>query len=177
MEQLELVNKRLLDNYGRGVAEKPLYRIVWSTSQIERRYGTFIKETEAGIFLGYETCERDVPKYQLFRDMWVLEWVQPNIGNNELRADVTYEPLYVFRDRDNNPLPYDWEIIEVIVKYHQMRVVGKTQAMIDSEEQEKKRLESEAIYDELKQERDAFHGKLHDHEGVVLDKTEYWHKE
>jgi len=160
MEKLEEVNRRLLENYGRGVAELPLYRIVWSTNQTERRYGTFIKETPAGIYLGNETCEREVPKYPWAPDYWILEWVQPNVGNPELRAAISYEPLWIFKDKNNNPLPYDWEIIEILVKAHQTRVAPKNQAMIDGEEAERKRKESEEYYDQLRGEASPFAGKL-----------------
>lgn len=160
MENLDIINRRLLENYGRGVKDLPLYRIVYSTSQLERRYGTFIKETESGLFLGYETCERLCPKYPNEPDYWVLEWVQPNIMNPELLADVSYEPLWFFKDVHGRPLPYDWEIIEVLVRAHQTRVVPKNQAMLDAEEEEKKKKESEEFLDKIRGEASPFHGKL-----------------
>lgn len=177
METLETINQRMLETWGRGVAEQPLYRVVWTTKQTERRYGTFIKETEAGIYLGSETCERECPKYPMLPDYWVLEWIQPNIGNPELLAQWSYEPLYFFKDKHNRPLPYDWEIIETVIKFHQTRVIHRNEAMIAAEEEEKKRKEADEYYDILKQTSDAFSGKLHNHEGVVISNTDYLIKE
>lgn len=168
MENLEIVNRRLLETWGRGVNEYPLYRIVWSTSQLERRYGTFIKETEAGLYLGQETCERIVPKYFADPDTWILEWIQPNINNPELRAKVSYEPLWFFKDREGRPLPYDWEVIEFLIKNHQTHVVLRNQRMIDSEEEAKKAKEAEEYLDQLKGEASPFHGKLTNGEGIVV---------
>lgn len=173
MENLEIVNRRLLESFGRGVNELPLYRIVWSTSQMEKRYGTFIKETEAGIYLGQETCEREVPKYSYCPDQWILEWVQPNINNRELLAKISYEPLWVFWDRYGRSLPYDWDIILILVKNHQKRVELRTDAMIRSAEQDAMDKEAEENLDRLKGEAQPFHGKLSNHEAIVVPNKEF----
>lgn len=166
MEKLETINKRLLETYGRGARELPRYRVVWSTFQTERRHGTFIKETESGIYLGQETCEREVPKYPFWPDYWILECVQHNLSNPELLSDTSYEPLWRFCDKQNVALPYDWEAITMIVYAHNQRGVFKNQAMIDSDEEEKKRKEAEQDLIIIQDNGSAFHGKLASGEAV-----------
>lgn len=175
MENLEIINRRLLETYGRGIGELPLYRIVWSTSQLEKRFGTFIKETESGIYLGEETCEREVPKYFMWPDFWILEFIQPNISNRELLAKVTYEPLWIFKDKENRPLPYDWDILLILIAAHQGRVIPKTPAQLASEDQEKLEKEQAAYLDELKGEASPFHGKLEkgSREAIVVPNKEF----
>lgn len=175
MENLQIINRRLLETYGRGIGDLPLYRIVWSTSELEKRYGTFIKETEAGLYLGEETCEREVPKYFMWPDYWILEFIQPNVNNREILARVTYEPLWVFKDKNDKPLPYDWDILLILIRAHQTRVITKSPAQLASEEQDRKEQESKVFLDQLKGEASPFSGKLEkgSREAIVVPNKEF----
>lgn len=162
MESAESINKRLLENYGRGIADQPLFRVVYSDSQREKRFGTFMKETEAGIYLGTETCVRDCEKYPFFLNMWILETVKPNFSNPEILEKWSYEPLWVFKDRMQNPLPLDWEIIQKICYFYIHGEPDKrTQRDLDSAEEEKIGQETEMTLDYLKNNK-PFPNKMYD---------------
>lgn len=151
MEQLEIVNKRLKDNYGLGHNLFPRYRVVFGRGQLETRTGVFDKFSPAGLWLGTEITTKEVEKYPDWQEYWILEQVLPNILNTELKAEHSYEPLFIFKNaRNNQPLPYDWEIIEVVVYFHIHKSMPKNQSMIDHQIEEDKLLESAQIEDELK---------------------------
>jgi hypothetical protein len=153
MESIEIINKRLFDNFGRGVSELPKYRIVWADSQKEIITAVFEKHTEAGIYLGRELATREVPKYPMYSGFWLLEFVMPNDFNPELKAATSYECIWRFKDRNNNPLPPDWEVIEKIIYFHQHRVAPPTQRELNNTEEEKKQAESAEFLDYLRHDK------------------------
>ena len=169
MEELKAINKRLAERYGKSVFEdKPNFRVVWGGSQYEMRTGTYEKTTEAGLWLGRETCTRNEPKYPMWDEMWILERWCVNENNPEINCKFSYEPLWVFRDARNNPLPYDWEIIEALVnKYLFVTSPKLTDRDYASREEEQKKAEEEAYLDELKHE-DAFPNKMYDTKAVTV---------
>lgn len=117
METLEALNKRLSDNYGLFEDGRPNYRIVWSDDQVEKRFGTFPKYTESGIFLGNTTEVREVLKYPYLAHQFVLEKLMPvpNLNVEELGLRLSYEPLWGFRDRFGNPVKPTWLGIEFLI--------------------------------------------------------------
>lgn len=131
MEPLEVINQRLLDIYGRGVRGLPAYRVVWSTNETEVRTRDYVD-----IFGSLRNGTEEVPKYPMFPDVWVLEIPQPNLNNPNLHAAVSFEPLWVFYDPNQEPLPYDWEVIEKIIYFHKNRTAPQSQSMLDHAEQE-----------------------------------------
>lgn len=117
-EGVVIINQRLTDNYGKDVyLDKPRYRIVYSTSQIEKRYGTFEDETEGGIYLRTVTEVRECPKYPAYPDMWVLEYLQPNMVNPELKTNWSYEPLWIFGANGTERQPV-WDMVNHAVHAH-----------------------------------------------------------
>ncbi len=167
MESIYIINQRLLDNYGRGLEDKPKYRVVWSTTEREWCTGVFVKHTEAGIYLGEQLATREVEKYPMFPDYWILEHIQSNLGNPELHARISYEPLWVFADKDGNRLDYDWEVLEKIIYFHQNKTAPPTKAMLDHAEEEKKQKESAEFLDYLKK-RDPFPNRMYDSKIVTV---------
>lgn len=96
----------------------PIWRIVYSEDQFEKRLGTFRDFTSENIFIRELTEVREVPKYrQWIQDKWVLERVMPVDGINaeELTEKLSYEPVWVFEDKHGNPLPPKWEVIEIVL--------------------------------------------------------------
>lgn len=151
MENLEVINKRLLDNYGRGVAELPSYRVVWSSNE---------REVRTNVFLG---TKMETEKYPMFPDCWILEHPQPNLLNEELDVRVSYEPLWVFAPE----LDADWEAIEKIIYFHIHRVAPKSAKALEHEHEEQKKLEAAKILDQLQHE-DPFPKKMYDSDVVTV---------
>lgn len=114
---VDWINRKLMDDYGRDVYGHSNYRVVYSDTQYEMRYGTFRVETEAGIYLRTETCWQKKRKYPVYSDLWVFEKVQENYGQNpEIEKGMTYEPLWVFRDKHGNKLQPEWWACQAIVQ-------------------------------------------------------------
>ncbi len=116
MEVLDTINKRLGDIYGRFESNEQNYRVVWTKDQLEKRFGTFDKISENGLFLGTETCWKEVPKYNYIPPQWVLEKLVPVPAGSDIDVKVSYEPLWGFGlDPFGIPLPYKWEVIEIVI--------------------------------------------------------------
>ncbi len=126
--QLVYLNKKLADR-GKSLDGRPVWRIVWSTSQREYRRGKF-SDFYGNIFLREVEEVRNVPKYWYCPDRWVLErltFLPPNAAIHEelitqSSFDIyqpvrngTYEPIYVFQDKEKNPLPLHELVIEAIL--------------------------------------------------------------
>lgn len=159
MEKLETVNQRLLDSYGRTF-DLPKYRVVWANSQREIQVGHWIRTTEAGIYLEEGIGQHEIDKYPLFKDYWILETIQAVINNPELVTPFSYEPIFVFRSGDN-PLPYDYEVIEKVIWHHQHPNQLLSQREIDNREEESKQQESAQMLDYL-QHNKPFPNKIYD---------------
>lgn len=112
------LNKKLESQFGKDIYNRVKYRIVWSTSQTEKRLGTFEDCTESGIYLRTVTEVREVHKYPHCPDFWVMETIQDNILHPELGSNFSYEPLWVFIDKQGNHVQPEWWAIECIVKAH-----------------------------------------------------------
>jgi hypothetical protein len=115
MESIESLNQRLIDYYGIAVdSGSPIWRLVWSEDQYEKRSTKYSKE---GFELPFEEV-RELPKYkQWIHNKWVLEQlvIVPPQSVKELTIKQSYEPLYVFQTEKGEPLPVKWEVIEFII--------------------------------------------------------------
>src|SRR5688500_10465557 len=94
------INKELQRKYGTCHDGRPFFRVVWSTSQLEKRFGTFNDFTPSGIFIRQFHGLREVKKYMGpdFKDYWVLERLRFE-PNDEIwdSKNGHYEPLWVCR--------------------------------------------------------------------------------
>lgn len=127
MENVKLINKSLVDQYGKALDGTPKFRVVWSNDLYETRKGRFERHTEAGIYLGsYEGIQK-APKYTYIRDKYILEVYTkafPDVfGGSILQSsDIVkegdfYEPLRVFQRKVNGKqeyLPPRWDVCKVI---------------------------------------------------------------
>src|SRR6187455_1397061 len=112
------VNDRLLRIYGKEtLTGLQKYRIVWSGTQTEKRFGSYdVLTQETGIWLGVKQGLVEIKKYWYMKDCWVLERVEPNTNRKDIFYDkFTYEPILTFLDKDNNPLPLNWRAVEFLV--------------------------------------------------------------
>lgn len=98
-EPLDVINRRLLDHFGRFEDGRPLWQVVWSDDQREK---LFID----GVLV-------DALKYNYIQHKYVLVRLMPVYG--DLLDKTSYEPVWTFEDRNGNPLPPKWEACEFII--------------------------------------------------------------
>lgn len=136
------INKQL-EGAGKFEDGRALFRVVWSETQIEKRRGTFSKYSESGIWLcEEENVVKEVKKYNYLDDRWILEILTPRHGNEELVTKTSYEPIFVFQDKDGGFLPPNLRVCEIIINRLRNRL-SVTQAKIADEDAERKREEKE----------------------------------
>src|SRR5215212_5877995 len=115
-ESVETLNKRLKERYGRfSTTAIPLYRVVWSDDEYEKRWTWLTKE---GFDLNHPEV-REVPKYKQWAPhVYFLErtMARPPAGKDEGMPvdEIGYEPLWCFQDHHGNALPPKWEVCEIV---------------------------------------------------------------
>ena len=120
-ETVIAVNLKLAD-LGKYLDGRPLYRIVWSSGQLEKRMGDF--EDYYGHILIRRTYKavREVPKYSYCMDRWILEklvFLDPE--HQTIRFELItrkvydYEPIFVFQKSNGDPLPVTWISVDWII--------------------------------------------------------------
>jgi hypothetical protein len=115
MESIETLNQRLIDYYGiDSDTGRPIFRIVWANDETEKR---LMSTLDTGIQLLYPEV-REVKKYPYLKDLYVLERLVyvPDRDQQELPASkLSYEPLWVYKDDGNNPLPPIWNATKFVI--------------------------------------------------------------
>jgi hypothetical protein len=135
MESINTLNRRLIDFYGIDtLTGKPIYRIVWANDQMEKKR---VKTTDAGIELLFPEVV-ETKKYPYLKDLYVLERLVlvPDVNANEIPVSrQSYEPLWAYRDENQNPLPPIWEATQFIIDTVHAALGKKSLAKyVDSEE-------------------------------------------
>jgi len=120
METLPAINKRLIDHFGIETdSTDAIWRVVWSEDQFEWRLGEYTDITPEGIYLRTVKEVRHVPKYrQWITRKYVLERlvIVPDTNNDDLPATKkSYEPIWVFEDKNGNALPPKFEACKFII--------------------------------------------------------------
>lgn len=171
MESIESLNQRLSDHFGLDTtSNRPMFRIVWSNDQTEKR---MVDTLDSGIHLLFPEI-REVKKYSHIKDFYVLERlvIIPEFQQKELAGlQVSYEPLWVFRDARNNPLPPKWEVAKIIVDtlYAALgkKSLAKYKEDVNPDIQEKRIAQ---IQEELFGDESGLYGKTVPgaHEGIVV---------
>lgn len=112
-EEIEDINKRLLDEFGTEFGNAPRFRVVFSDDQYEKRWTDRTDE-------GFELLQPEVrllPKYkQYIREKYVLERLIPVVGETDLVTKVSYEPAWVFQDNNGNYLPPRFDACKHIIE-------------------------------------------------------------
>lgn len=116
--EIEVLNKKIGGEYVTIDGHK-IFRLVWSESIFENRYGTFREFTESGIFLRETTEVRRVRKYNYIHNRWVFEmWAPGNLTRNRETPDADngdYVPVYVFEARNGNYLPPTEKVVRFLI--------------------------------------------------------------
>jgi len=114
MERLELLNQRLIDHFSSDETGRANFRIVWSDDQVEKR---LVDSLDSGVRLLTPEV-REMKKYPYLLHCYVLERlvVVPVDQQGELPVSrLSYEPIWAYRDHNNNPLPPIWNATKLII--------------------------------------------------------------
>lgn len=122
---IDSINSRLFENF-RVLDGRPIYRIVWSDDQLEKRFSDQWTDWYGPIIVrGPYRAVRTIKKYwYMEKPCWVLEkltFLQSHWHTKELTKELveatngSYEPVYPFRDAAGNPLPVASEIVDFIL--------------------------------------------------------------
>lgn len=115
MQTVESINKQLKENFGIDtISSNPIFRIVWSEDQTEKR---IVNTTDSGVALLFPEM-RLQRKYNYIVERYLLERLNviPEIQRTELGGlKISYEPLFIFEDRNNFPLPPKYEVCEFVI--------------------------------------------------------------
>lgn len=168
-ESVDLINKRLKDNFGIDtITGLPIWRVVWTTDQLEKR---LTNVTESGIELIHPQViemKKYIPSLQ---NRYVLERfvIVPEFQQKEICTAVSYEPLFFFEDKNNNPLPPFYRICEFII-YNILFAQGQagTLAKYKEDPDEKRREELDKMLELFFGNETAVTDALQVREGVVL---------
>lgn len=120
-EPIETINKRLSHYYGIDTdSGLSIFRVVWSEDQFENQFRTWTDFTPMGLFIREITEQREVKKYldDWCKEKYILERyvLVPLHQQRELCGiQKSYEPLYVFRDKNNNYLPPTWKATDFVI--------------------------------------------------------------
>jgi hypothetical protein len=115
---IEAINKALRDEYGiETTSDRPIYRVVWSNDQYEKRMSTH--SPEGMEYLYPQLIE--VPKYkQWAKDRYILErlsYVETEQGENAQMTvnKVSYEPIWSFVNNKLEYLPPRYEVCKIVI--------------------------------------------------------------
>jgi hypothetical protein len=105
-EPIESINSQLVDLFGIDtVTGQPMFRVVWSEDQFEKRLTDRTKEG----FILLTPIVAELPKYrQWIQEKFVLERlvIIPEASRTELpTSKLSYEPLWVFKTKDQTYVP------------------------------------------------------------------------
>lgn len=169
-ESIESINERLIQEYGYELhaGNMPRFRVVWSEDQYENRKTDF---TDEGFELIYPEV-RLLPKYkQWVREKFILERLVPVVGETDLTTKVSYEPAWVFQDKNGNYLPPFFEgcmhVIESLLNaIHERSYFAKYKDKNVSPEERAAHLKK--IEDELFGNETNMTDDLHTGSGIVV---------
>lgn len=135
MTEVEIINEQL-KKFGHGSLNEPLYRIVWSDGEIELRRGTF-RDYAGNLFIREVTETRWTKKYNYISERWIMErLIPPEVCYNpELPGSQfgSYEPIYVFQDKNGKFLPLNARVAEFLVNLAEKRTKLTEQELINEE--------------------------------------------
>lgn len=111
-KDVEIMNMWLERDYGYFEATYPLFRISWSEDQIEKRV---VNHSPEGFELINPVVE-ERPKYrQWLHNKYILERLIPVPSIADLVDKISYEPVWVFEDKDENSLPPNYDVCKIVI--------------------------------------------------------------
>lgn len=109
-EPIANINSYLKNLYGIDtLSNLPMWRVVFSEDELEKRYGTYDDYSPGGLFIRRVTEVREVPKYrQYIQERYILErlTIIPQINERDLPTQkLSYEPMFTFETSKGDYLP------------------------------------------------------------------------
>jgi hypothetical protein len=173
-----LINQKLADTYGTDWLKQPLYRIIWSADQIEKRLGTFNDYIPGtNVFIRKVTEVRECRKYPGFDPQWCLEKLFFNQHNDEILdndtlnpSTCTYEPLWMFGFENGRAKRPVWLAVQFLINK-----VNNPKPLTPSElndEELKRALEEEKVINDLlaaNVKNDVLHSSVKDGDTIMMN--------
>lgn len=173
MSEAGRINPILKGRFGCNDYGQPIFRIVWSDAQTEKRFGIF-NEFSGPIFLREIRGLKEVPKYSYLKSVWVLErWLPPEkCYTDEIPAtkEGSYEPLFAFMDDNHKPVPIVEDQVMRIIQaaLNPTKLPGDRKSDLKKQEQMEFDYEVEQIKEELTEAGRTWVGhRLHSGEGII----------
>jgi hypothetical protein len=155
MTEVERINKQLADRFGIDtVTGRVMYRVVWAEEQFENRLTEY--DDRGNPLLVPEV--RLLPKYQWIKGKFILENLM-YIANPESQKELagqklSYEVVFVFDDKNGNPLPPNFDVCVLVITTMQAAMKGggyvkyKEGNPVEERKQEIEALQQELFGDE-----------------------------
>lgn len=174
---IEALNKRLVDHFGRFSDGQPNWRVVFSDTEMEKRFGTYEDRTESGVLIRIVTEVREVPKYRHYiHGKYILERLvvvpQDNDKNGTPVTKLSYEPIWVFESVLGKSLKPEFDICKFIIdKVMEQLRPSEYPKYAESTDDEKRADEKEfnRLFESIFGEESDIADALHYGKGVFLD--------
>lgn len=179
--EIDQINKRLRELYGCELDGRAKFRLSWSDSQTEVRVGTYNEFYGTGpgkIFLRQVTGAKEVPKYFIAKQKWVLERLCFFKNHPALLQTSGYEPLWVFRDENNGYLDPEWWAIQKILYCFFCPEPVKSASDLAREELEERQKEEDYNYMVIQNQSPYLATMMHNHEAAFFnaEKQKFWER-
>lgn len=176
---IHLINQRLRDIYGKDFLDQPIYKVVWSADEIEKRFSTFEDYVPGtNILLRRSTEVREVKKYTYLEPQYVLEKLFVNHHNKEILdnktlspQNCTYEPVWAFGvEKNGRPKVVVWRAIELIL-LSLNNPKKLTPSQMNDVEIEQAKKDEKLMLDLLNEhvKNDPFHSSVQDGDTILLN--------
>jgi hypothetical protein len=114
--EVDEINRQLREHYGADANDRdaPIWRVVWSDDQIEKRETEW---SEEGFRLLFPKVDI-LPKYQWIKERWILERLVlvPEINSREmLGKKVSYECIYIYETQQGDFLPPNFNAAKFVI--------------------------------------------------------------
>ena len=171
-ESIESIDEKLLNEFGTEFGNAPRFRVVFSEDQFEKRWTNTTDE-------GFELLQPEVrllPKYkQWIREKYILERLIPIIGETDLVTKVSYEPAWVFQDKNGNYLPPFYEGCKLVIE-SMFNAIGRKDTFVKYKDKnttpEERMAHIKKVEDELFGNETSLADDLHYGSGVVVPGNE-----
>ena len=176
MENVKLIDKQLLNLYGKTVDNKSKFRLVWSGGLLEQRHGTFTRYA-GNVYLGEHTGRELCKKYSYIKDRFILERYAPEANSNPEIDSDGYEPLYVFQADNGDYLVPRLDVCQIYINAYLAIKNGEVQKknakMIETEDSEQFDKDVKEIEEALMANCSSpLMSQFHDGEAIIIHRKD-----